>query len=63
VIKRIHAEGVSILLIEQNAAKALAIAGRGYVMEDGRTVTQGQAADLLSQPHIREAYLGETREE
>jgi branched-chain amino acid transport system ATP-binding protein len=63
VIKRIHADGVSILLIEQNAAKALAIAGRGYVMEDGRIAAEGQAAALLSERRVREAYLGETRED
>jgi branched-chain amino acid transport system ATP-binding protein len=61
-IGRIHAAGVSILLIEQNAAKALASAARGYVMEDGRIAAQGRAADLLAQPHIREAYLGEIGE-
>jgi branched-chain amino acid transport system ATP-binding protein len=62
-IGRIHAEGVSILLIEQNAARALAIAGRGYVMEDGRVVAEGPAATLRSERRIREAYLGETGEE
>ncbi len=58
-IRAIHAEGVSILLIEQNAAKALASAQRAYVLEGGRIVAEGRPADLLSQPHIREAYLGE----
>lgn len=58
VIRAIHAEGVSVLLIEQNAAKALALAERAYVMEGGRIVSDGRPADLLSQPHIREAYLG-----
>lgn len=62
-IGRIHAEGVSILLIEQNAARALAVAGRGYVMEDGRMVAEGPAAMLRSERHVREAYLGEAREE
>jgi branched-chain amino acid transport system ATP-binding protein len=57
-IRRIHDDGVSILLIEQNAAKALSIAERGYVLEDGRIVAQGSAAELLSQSHVREAYLG-----
>ncbi|MBL8703687.1 MAG: ABC transporter ATP-binding protein [Rhodospirillales bacterium] len=61
-IQRIHAEGVSILLIEQNAARALAVAGRGYVMEDGRIVAEGPAAQLRAEPHVREAYLGETGE-
>lgn len=54
----IHAEGVSILLIEQNAARALALAERAYVMEGGRIVSEGAPQELLVQPHIREAYLG-----
>ena len=58
VIRAVHAEGVSVLLIEQNAAKALALAERAYVMEGGRIVSEGRPADLLAQPHIREAYLG-----
>ncbi|MBI4291747.1 MAG: ABC transporter ATP-binding protein [Betaproteobacteria bacterium] len=58
VIRAIHAEGVSVLLIEQNAASALALAQRAYVMENGRIVSEGKPADLLAQPHIREAYLG-----
>jgi branched-chain amino acid transport system ATP-binding protein len=57
VIRAIHAEGVSVLLIEQNAARALELAERAYVMEGGRIVSEGQPADLLAQPHIREAYL------
>jgi branched-chain amino acid transport system ATP-binding protein len=59
-IRAIHAEGVSILLIEQNAAKALSAASRAYVLEGGRIVGEGRPGDLLAQPHIREAYLGET---
>ena len=58
-IRAIHAEGVSILLIEQNAAKALAAASRAYVLEGGRIVGEGSPAQLLAQPHIRQAYLGE----
>ncbi len=58
VIRAIRAEGVSVLLIEQNAAGALALAERAYVMEGGRIVSEGKPADLLAQPHIREAYLG-----
>lgn len=58
VIRAIHAEGVSVLLIEQNAASALALAGRAYVMEGGRIVSEGSPDELLAQPHIREAYLG-----
>jgi branched-chain amino acid transport system ATP-binding protein len=59
-ISAIHGEGVSILLIEQNVARALAAAERAYVLEGGRIVTEGRPADLLAQPHIREAYLGES---
>jgi branched-chain amino acid transport system ATP-binding protein len=58
VIRAIHAEGVSVLLIEQNAVRALALAERAYIMEGGRIVSEGKPGDLLAQPHIREAYLG-----
>ena len=58
VIRAIHAEGVSVLLIEQNAASALALAERAYVMEGGRIVSEGKPAELRAQPHIRQAYLG-----
>ncbi len=60
VIRQIHASGVSILLIEQNVNKALEVAQRAYVLEGGRIVSEGKPADLLAQPHIREAYLGES---
>ena len=59
VIRAIHESGVSILLIEQNAVRALAVAQRAYVLEGGRIVSTGLPADLMAQPHIREAYLGE----
>jgi branched-chain amino acid transport system ATP-binding protein len=58
VLRAIHAEGVSVLLIEQNVASALSLAERAYVMEGGRIVSEGVPAQLLAQPHIREAYLG-----
>lgn len=58
VIRTIHAEQVSVLLIEQNVAQALALTERAYVLEGGRIVSEGKSADLLAQPHIREAYLG-----
>jgi branched-chain amino acid transport system ATP-binding protein len=57
-LREIHRTGVSILLIEQNVAKALEIAERAYVLEGGRIVAEGRPAELLAQPHIREAYLG-----
>jgi branched-chain amino acid transport system ATP-binding protein len=59
IIQRINAEGTSILLVEQNAAMALSIANRGYVLETGRIVLEGQARELLENPQVRAAYLGE----
>ena len=59
VLKRIHAEGMSMLLIEQNVAIALEIAQRVYVLEGGRIVSEGKPHELLAERHIREAYLGE----
>lgn len=58
-IRQIHASGVSILLIEQNVAQALAVAQRAYVLEGGRLIAEGKPAELLTQSHIRAAYLGE----
>ena len=57
-IGAIHREGVAILLVEQNAALALAMASRAYVMEGGRIVADGSTAELASRPDIRAAYLG-----
>ena len=57
-IRQIHASGVSILLIEQNVAKALELAERAYVLEGGRIVASGSHAELRAQTHIRAAYLG-----
>ena len=57
-IKRINAEGVAVLLVEQNVAMALDLANRAYVLEEGRIVAQGTPGDLLAQPHIHRAYLG-----
>jgi branched-chain amino acid transport system ATP-binding protein len=58
VIDSLHREGVSILLVEQSVDRAFAIAGRAYVLAEGRTVAGGAPAALLQQPHIRSAYLG-----
>ncbi|NJN39738.1 MAG: ABC transporter ATP-binding protein [Gammaproteobacteria bacterium] len=58
-VRRISVEGVTILLIEQNARLALEIANRGYVMESGAITLSGPAAELLADPKVREAYLGE----
>jgi branched-chain amino acid transport system ATP-binding protein len=55
----ISSEGVTILLIEQNAKLALEVASRGYVMESGEITLHGEAAKLLSDPKVRAAYLGE----
>jgi len=53
-------EGVTILLIEQNAKLALEVSDRGYVMESGEITLSGNAKELLSDPKVRAAYLGET---
>jgi branched-chain amino acid transport system ATP-binding protein len=58
VIREINRRGVTVVLVEQNAAMALAIASHGYVMETGRVVKEGPAADLLADQDIREFYLG-----
>ena len=59
IIRRVNAEqGVSILLVEQNARAALSIADHGYILENGRVVMDGSAADLLDNPDVREFYLG-----
>ena len=57
-IRRIHANHVTILLVEQNVHQALEITDRAYVLENGRTVRSGTAAALLADDSIREAYLG-----
>ena len=59
IIKRINAQGTSILLVEQNAAMALSVAQRGYVMETGSIVLEGSARELLDNPQVQAAYLGE----
>jgi branched-chain amino acid transport system ATP-binding protein len=58
VLQDINRHGVSMLLIEQNVNKALEIARRAYVLENGRIVAEGRPADLLARPEIRAAYLG-----
>jgi branched-chain amino acid transport system ATP-binding protein len=57
-LRRIHANDVTILLVEQNVHQALDLADRAYVLENGRTVRAGTAAELLADDSIREAYLG-----
>ncbi len=58
VVKSLKQRGVTVLLVEQNAFGALRIADRGYVMENGEIAMQGEAAELIADPRIREAYLG-----
>ena len=59
VVKDVYAQGVTILLVEQNASRALGIADRGYVMESGVVTMSGDAKQMLSDPKLRAAYLGE----
>jgi branched-chain amino acid transport system ATP-binding protein len=59
VIQAVSAQGVTILLVEQNASRALQIAQRAYVMESGVITLSGKASDLLHDPKVRAAYLGE----
>jgi len=58
-IRELNAEGLTILLVEQNAKAALRLAHRGYVMESGRLTKEGKGSDLLDDPDIKKAYLGE----
>jgi len=58
IIRQINSEGVTVLVVEQNASKALSIAHRGYVLETGRIVKTGKGSDLLADPAVKEAYLG-----
>jgi branched-chain amino acid transport system ATP-binding protein len=58
IILSVNAEGVTILLVEQNAHKALSISGRSYVLENGRVAVEGRSADLINSPKVKEAYLG-----
>jgi branched-chain amino acid transport system ATP-binding protein len=59
VIREVASQGVTILLVEQNASRALSIADRGYVMDSGLITMTGNAKEMLSDPKVREAYLGE----
>ena len=58
VIADVHDAGVTVLLIEQNVFKTLAVADRAYVLENGRIVLEGKGKDLLNDEHVKEAYLG-----
>jgi branched-chain amino acid transport system ATP-binding protein len=59
VVADIHARGTTVLLVEQNASRALALANRGYVMESGEVTMSGEGKTLLADPKVRAAYLGE----
>jgi branched-chain amino acid transport system ATP-binding protein len=59
IVREINSGGVTVLLVEQNAAQALGLADRGYVLETGEIVLEGTGADLLADDRIRAAYLGE----
>jgi branched-chain amino acid transport system ATP-binding protein len=58
IIRRLHGEGLTILLVEQNLKKALEVADRGYVVETGTIALSGSSAELLENPVVRTAYLG-----
>ena len=58
VIQSLKAQGMTILLVEQNAVAALAIADRGYVLETGRVTITGSGQDLIHNAQVRSAYLG-----
>jgi branched-chain amino acid transport system ATP-binding protein len=58
VIRQLNEEGTTILLVEQNALMAFSVAGRGYVLETGRVVLEGQVDELRENPEVRRAYLG-----
>ncbi len=60
-LKRINAEGVTILLVEQNARQALKLSNRGYVLQTGEIILQGDSQELLANPDVEAAYLGTLR--
>ncbi len=57
-VSRINEDGVTVLLVEQNIRDSLGIADRGYVLEEGKIILEGEARELLSNRHIKEVYLG-----
>jgi branched-chain amino acid transport system ATP-binding protein len=58
LIRSLNAEGIAILLVEQNVHQALAISHRGYVLEKGRVALSGSGSELLQNPHVKQAFLG-----
>ena len=59
IIQSVNKDGVTVLVVEQNAKKALSVADRAYVMETGKIIKEGKASDLLNDDSIQKAYLGE----
>jgi branched-chain amino acid transport system ATP-binding protein len=59
VVRDVHSRGMTVLLVEQNARRALQIADRAYVMDSGEITMAGEAAAMLDDPKVRAAYLGE----
>ena len=59
IVREIHDSGVTVLLIEQNAKAALEVADQAYVLEVGKVVLQGSGRELLRDPRVQSAYLGE----
>jgi len=59
-VRRINADGTTVLLVEQNLAESLRLSDRGYVLETGRIAMEGRGADLVADPHTRKAFLGLT---
>ena len=58
VIRDIHAQGTTVLVVEQNALMALGVAHRGYILQTGRIVLEDTAANLRQNPEVQKAYLG-----
>jgi branched-chain amino acid transport system ATP-binding protein len=58
IVHDIHAQGTTVLLVEQNASRALGLASRGYVMDSGLITMSGEAKSLLNDPKVQAAYLG-----
>jgi branched-chain amino acid transport system ATP-binding protein len=58
ILKKLHEEGISLLLVSQDVIQALKISNRAYVMENGRIVMEGTSQEILKNPKVKEAYLG-----
>jgi branched-chain amino acid transport system ATP-binding protein len=58
LIKTIHAQGIALLLVEQNVVQSLEVAQRAYILDNGRVVLQGNAIDIANDPNLKRAYLG-----